>query len=96
MALASETLIQANQFRQQFGLSEYKTWENKASDVLLIRENGVTLEYTIMNGSVVVKQADVVLIAFPLGYNDNYTDQDGLNDLDYVRAILIIHLVKKC
>ncbi|KAH7186247.1 glycosyl hydrolase family 65 central catalytic domain-containing protein [Fusarium flagelliforme] len=83
MALASETLIQANQFREEFGLSEYKTWENKASDVLLIRENGVTLEYTTMNGSVVVKQADVVLIAFPLGYNDNYTDQDGLNDLDY-------------
>ena len=85
MALSSETLIQANQFRQQFGLSEYKTWEKKASDVLLIRENGVTLEYTTMNGSVVVKQADVVLIAFPLDYNDNYTDQDGLNDLDYVR-----------
>ena len=46
-----------------------------------------------MNGSVVVKQADVVLIAFPLGYNDNYTDQDGLNDLDYVGIILIMTLV---
>jgi hypothetical protein len=84
MALASETLIQANQIRGQFGMTENKTQDEIASDVLFIRENGITLEFTTMNGSAIVKQADVVLMSFPLGYNDNYTDQNGLDDLDYV------------
>lgn len=84
MALASETLIQANQIRRQFGMTENKTQDEIASDVLFIRENGITLEFTTMNGSAIVKQADVVLMSFPLGYNDNYTDQNGLDDLDYV------------
>jgi hypothetical protein len=55
-----------------------------ASDVLVLRENGVTLEFTTMNGSAVVKQADVILNTFPLSYTTNYTAQDSLNDLDYV------------
>ena len=37
-----------------------------------------------MNGSIAVKQADVVLDAFPLNYQLNYTAQDALRDLDYV------------
>jgi hypothetical protein len=86
MALASETLIQANQIRRQFGMTENKTQDEIASDVLFIRENGITLEFTTMNGSAIVKQADVVLMSFPLGYNDNYTDQNGLDDLDYVSS----------
>jgi hypothetical protein len=86
MALASETLIQANQIRRQLGMTENKTQDEIASDVLLIRENGITLEFTTMNGSAIVKQADVVLMSFPLGYNDNYTDQNGLDDLDYVSS----------
>jgi hypothetical protein len=86
MALASETLIQANQIRRQFGMTENKTQDKIASDVLFIRENGITLEFTTMNGSAIVKQADVVLMSFPLGYNDNYTDQNGLDDLDYVSS----------
>ncbi|SPJ78689.1 probable ATH1 - Acid trehalase, vacuolar [Fusarium torulosum] len=83
MAIVAETLMQANEFRDKFGLRENKTWDEMASDVLLIRENGVTLEFTTMNGSAVIKQADLVLMTFPLGYSDNYTDQEGLNDLDY-------------
>lgn len=86
MALASETLIQANQIRRQLGMTENKTQDEIASDVLFIRENGITLEFTTMNGSAIVKQADVVLMSFPLGYNDNYTDQNGLDDLDYVSS----------
>lgn len=84
MAIVAETLMQANKFRDKFGLGENDTWDEMASDVLLIRENGVTLEFTTMNGSAVIKQADLVLMTFPLGYSDNYTDQQGLNDLDYV------------
>jgi hypothetical protein len=87
--------MQANKFRQQFGLSESKIWENKASNVLLLRENDITLEFTTMNGSAIVKQADVVLMSFPLGYNDNYTDQNALNDLDYVSTASKLNLVIK-
>ena len=36
-----------------------------------------------MNGSIAVKQADVVLDTFPLNYRNNYTAQDSLNDLEY-------------
>ena len=37
-----------------------------------------------MNGSVSVKQADVVLDTFPLNYQNNYTQAQKLEDLDYV------------
>jgi trehalose/maltose hydrolase-like predicted phosphorylase len=84
MPLISQTLSYANQFRQQFGLAENATWDDMAKNVLVIRENGVTLEFTTMNGSAVVKQADVVLNTYPLDYTANYNPQDSLNDLDYV------------
>ncbi|KAM0213583.1 hypothetical protein ACHAQD_009236 [Fusarium lateritium] len=83
MAVVAETLMQANEFRDKFGLQENKTWDDMASDVLLIRENGVTLKFTTINRSAVIKQADLVLMTFHLGYSDNYTAQEGLNDLDY-------------
>lgn len=84
MPLIAQTLSYANQFRQQFGLAENGTWDEMAKNVLVIRDNGVTLEFTTMNGSAVVKQADVVLNTYPLDYTTNYTTQDSLNDLDYV------------
>lgn len=37
-----------------------------------------------MNGSIAVKQADVVLNTFPLNYQLNYTAEDSLRDLDWV------------
>ncbi|KAJ5691973.1 hypothetical protein N7462_001396 [Penicillium macrosclerotiorum] len=83
MPLIAETLTYANTFRQQFGLLENETWNEMADNVLVIRENGVTLEFTTMNGSAAVKQADVVLNTYPLDYTSNYTAQDSLNDLDY-------------
>ena len=36
-----------------------------------------------MNGSISVKQADVVLNTFPLSFSRNYTSTDSLHDLDY-------------
>jgi trehalose/maltose hydrolase-like predicted phosphorylase len=88
MPLIAQTLTYANQFRQQYGLAENTTWDEMAKNVLVIRENGVTLEFTTMNGSAVVKQADVVLNTYPLAYTSNYTTQDSLNDLDYVSTNL--------
>lgn len=84
MTLIAQTLLNANAFRQQFGLEQNSTWTDMADNVLVIRENDVTLEYTAMNDSVAVKQADVVLSTFPLDYTQNYTSSDALNDLDYV------------
>jgi hypothetical protein len=84
MPLISETLSYANSFRKQFGLEQNETWTEISENVLLIREDGVTLEYTTMNGTAVVKQADIVLVTYPLVYDNNYTAQHALNDLDYV------------
>jgi hypothetical protein len=36
-----------------------------------------------MNGSISVKQADVILNTFPLNFQLNYTAEDSLNDLEY-------------
>ncbi|KAM0252552.1 hypothetical protein ACHAQJ_007684 [Trichoderma viride] len=83
MPLIAETLQNANTFRKQFSIEQNKTWTEMASNVLFIRENGVTLEFTTMNGSAVVKQADVIMVTYPLTYTTNYSTEDALNDLDY-------------
>jgi trehalose/maltose hydrolase-like predicted phosphorylase len=45
----------------------------------------ITLEYQTMDNNVNVKQADVILLAYPLDYDqNNYTASDKLLDLDYV------------
>lgn len=84
MPMIAETLDNANQFRKQFNVAQNETWNELADNVLVLRENGVTLEFTTMNGSAVVKQADVIMVTFPLRYTTNYTAEDSLNDLDYV------------
>lgn len=89
MPLIAETLQNANTFRKQFGIEQNKTWAEMASNALVLRENGVTLEFTTMNGSAVVKQADVIMITYPLSYTTNYSSQDALNDLDYVSSITL-------
>ncbi|CAI7587198.1 unnamed protein product [Penicillium pancosmium] len=86
MPLIAKTLRHANNFRQQFGLEENATWDQMADNVLVLRDNDVTLEFTAMNGSGVVKQADVVMVTYPLSYTANYTTQNSLDDLDYYAA----------
>ena len=47
--------------------------------------SNITLEYQTMDNNVNVKQADVILLAYPLDYDQNdYTSADKLQDLDYV------------
>ncbi|OAA53851.1 alpha,alpha-trehalose glucohydrolase TreA/Ath1 [Cordyceps fumosorosea ARSEF 2679] len=86
MPLISQTLRYANQFRKQFGLQPNSKWTEMADNIVFLRENNITLEYTTMNDNVVVKQADVVLDTFPLQYTHNYGPEDSLNDLDYYAA----------
>jgi len=86
MPLIADTLMRANELRQMFGLSANATWTHQAANIFISRDAGANIidEYTGMNGSIAVKQADVVLNTFPLAYMQNYSAQDALDDLDYV------------
>jgi len=86
MPLIANTLTNGNFFRSMFNQSKNATWVTQAQKIFVDRDADadITLEYTGMNGSVSVKQADVVLDTFPLSYTMNgYTANDSLNDLDY-------------
>lgn len=87
MPLIAKTLRYANSFREQFDQEVNQTWSEMADNVLILREDGVTLEFTTMNGTVEVKQADVVLDTYPLDYTYNYTDKNSLIDLNYVSCL---------
>ena len=91
MALIGDTLKNANSFRQYFSLPQNTTWALQSPNVMIGRNEkaGVTLEYQGMNGSVSVKQADVVLNTYPLRYTgtkDSYDPTDSLSDLDWYAA----------
>lgn len=86
MALIAETLNNANTFRQYFNQSANQTWTQQAENVTISTDSNadITLEYTGMNGTVSVKQADVVLITYPLSYNGHgYSIKNSLSDLNY-------------
>jgi trehalose/maltose hydrolase-like predicted phosphorylase len=86
MPLIADTLTTANMFRSKFGVEPNSTWQDQADNVLISRNSdaGIILEYTGMNGSISVKQADVVLVTYPLSYQGmNYTQKNSLDDLDY-------------
>ncbi|KKZ64376.1 hypothetical protein EMCG_09633 [[Emmonsia] crescens] len=88
LPMMATTLLYANSFRQMLGLEQNQTWNEMAENVLVLRDAvaDVTLEYTTMNGSTLVKQADIVLNTFPLRYTDEYSPQNALSDLDYYAA----------
>lgn len=74
-------LEQANEFRAQFGRPINETWASQAANILIPVDTGadIIIEYQSMNGTVSVKQADVILIDDLLDYPNNYS----LSDLDY-------------
>ena len=87
MPLIADTLANANSLRAFFGKKPNTTWEDQSANIFVSRSNegdaNIIEEYTGMNGSIEVKQADVVLDVFPLAYRQNYTVQDGASDLEY-------------
>lgn len=85
MPLIADTLANANTFRGIFGLKPNKTWNEQAANIFIDKDEnvGIINEYTGANGSISVKQADVVLNTFPLNYQQNYTAQNSRNDLEY-------------
>ena len=82
---AASLLKQANNLRTAQGLPINETWQTQFENIEFpTAKSHITLEYETMNNSVQVKQADVVLLTYPLDYNQDYTTQDKLADLDYV------------
>ncbi|KAL9024643.1 MAG: hypothetical protein Q9196_006362, partial [Gyalolechia fulgens] len=85
MPLIADTLMYANMFRRLFGISPNATFDDQAENIFISRNSdaGIIEEYSGMNGSISVKQADVVLNIFPLNYQNQYTTTDRFNDLTY-------------
>ena len=82
---AAELLKQENALRVSQGLPINETWQDQYKRIAFpTAPSNITLEYQTMNDSVAVKQADVVLLTYPLDYGENYTASDKLLDLDYV------------
>jgi hypothetical protein len=85
MPLIASTFEQTNWFRQQFGMPADATINTQAMEIYVPRDSYAIaniLEYDGMNGSVQVKQADVILDIYPLSFNQNYTTAEKLADLD--------------
>ncbi|KAF2444963.1 carbohydrate-binding module family 32 protein [Karstenula rhodostoma CBS 690.94] len=80
-ALIQRTLNETNELNRLFGLPQNETWNRISAQMRLPvhEEAGIVMEYASMNGSIVVKQADVVLIDDILNYENPYS----LVDLDY-------------
>ena len=85
MPLIADTLTNANTFRALFNQEPNTTYTDIASNIFIDKNPEVDIinEYTGMNGSISVKQADVVLVTFPLNYRTNYTLSNSRSDLSY-------------
>jgi trehalose/maltose hydrolase-like predicted phosphorylase len=80
-ALIQSLLNETNDLNVMFGRPANDTWKRIAKQMRLPvnEEVGIILEYDGMNGSIVVKQADVVLLDDLIHYPNNYS----LANLDY-------------
>lgn len=81
MVLIKTHLNSTNIFRERFGMEAKEEWANVSHliNVPVYEPANIILEYQTMNGSISVKQADVVLIDDFLEYPNPYS----LSDLDY-------------
>ncbi|KAG9239654.1 glycoside hydrolase family 65 protein [Amylocarpus encephaloides] len=85
IASAAKTFNEANSLLASLGMPINETWAEMAEKIAFPRApSGITLEFQTMDDSVEVKQADVVLLAYPLDYGgSNYTAEHKLLDLDF-------------
>lgn len=57
-------------------------WVQVDNNVYIPRsQSGITLEYSEMNASISIKQADVVMLSFPLDFNDHHSNEQAEHDL---------------
>lgn len=89
MPLITDVLFDTNVFRERLNQPVVDRWNDQAQNVLVSTNQNVNiiLEYTGMNNSICVKQADVVLVSYPLSYQGTpkspFTAQTALASLDY-------------
>ncbi|KAF1987269.1 carbohydrate-binding module family 32 protein [Aulographum hederae CBS 113979] len=81
MPLMKTHMDTANKLRSWFGIEMNETWTNRSNSIYIPTNNDadIILEYGAMNGSISVKQADVVLIDDFLDFPNNYSN----SNLDY-------------
>lgn len=74
-------LTDANELRSRFGIAPNDSWTEIANNILIPTndEANIILEYGTMNGTISVKQADVILVDDFLDFPNPYS----LSDLDY-------------
>ncbi|KAJ5826171.1 acid trehalase [Penicillium riverlandense] len=85
MALMQYTLLNANAFNSYFGESQNSHWDEQAYaiEIPIDKSRDLTLEYTGMPSSISIKQADVVLLTYPLNNNNNATFSNQIENLQY-------------
>ena len=78
MVLVQTRLNEANSYATQFQMPMNQTWADRAASIEIPTSDSadIILEYTGMNGSISVKQADVTLIDDLLDYQNTYTQGD--------------------
>ena len=91
MGLIGYVFNTTQQVLQLLNMPTVATWTSIAGKADIPRDDnaGIIKEYETMNNSLVVKQADVVLLGYPVGYVSN--SSEALRDLDWVsRAISVL------
>jgi trehalose/maltose hydrolase-like predicted phosphorylase len=84
MASFSRVMTEIVKFQQQNGMEVNETWVDMAENVSPHHApSGITKEYSTMKNDVVIKQAAVSLLTFPLAYHKNYTLEDKRKDLHF-------------
>ncbi|KAI9769940.1 MAG: alpha,alpha-trehalase ath1 [Geoglossum simile] len=83
MGLISYVFKTTQQVLQFLGMPTVPSWSLIAEKLEIPRDNtaGITKEYETMNNSLVVKQADVILLNYPVGYESH--SSEALKDLDW-------------
>ena len=85
MSIIRNTLEAANYFNSLFGGTVNKHWDEQALglNIPYDKDRDLTLEFTGMPDSVVVKQADVVMLTYPLNNPTNASLSNQISNLNY-------------
>ncbi|KAI9782579.1 MAG: alpha,alpha-trehalase ath1 [Geoglossum umbratile] len=83
MGLIGYVFNTTQQVLQLLGMPTMASWTQIVGKLDIPRDDsaGITMEYDTMNSSLVVKQADVVLLSYPVGSVSN--SSEALRDLDW-------------
>ena len=85
MGLIQYTLLATNYFNSMFDQPQNSDWDSQALaiEIPIDTQMDLTLEYSGMPDSISIKQADVVLLAYPLNNNNNATIDNQLENLSF-------------